>query len=153
MRGAPYNLIVIMVQLTNPGEQPSALLRPRTRCSHPPAVIAAGRDPHTPAHESDGKHVAASLDHSILHRDVLAKHVAASRKKSRSFVTRLNSRRSWVSSSSRGRPLPTNARVGSCRKARRPRPQTVAPIPSSARLDRPHAGRLEHRHRFPRRLR
>ena len=77
---------------SNSCQQPRVVLRPCTRWSAHPAIVSTGRDLQTPAHQSDGKRIAASLDHPILHRDALAKHAAASRKKSRSFVTRAHSR-------------------------------------------------------------
>ena len=100
----PNDAVGISMELTNPGEEPGVLLVPCTRPPRRPAIIPAGRYAQTPTHQSEGKSIAASLDHPILHFDALAKNAAASRKKSRSFVTRANSRRSWLTSSSRDRP-------------------------------------------------
>ena len=145
----PHDPILVRMQCPNSREQPGILLSSPTRRPGHPALVAAGRHPQPAAHPSDGKRLAAPLDHPIRHRDPLAKNVAASRKKSRSFMTRLNSRRSWANSSSRARPLPTNACAGSRRNSRRQRPKTVAPIPQvHGNLADTDAWCVEHRHGF-----
>lgn len=89
----PADPVVAGIQRMDLRQQPCIVLGPRIRRSGSPALVPAGRDPQIPAHQPDGKRVAALLDHPIRHRDALAKHAAASRKKSRSLVTRANSRR------------------------------------------------------------
>ncbi len=96
--------IMLRMEVLNPPQQPGVLLRAGTRRSCHPAVIPAGRPPQAPAHQSDGKRLAAAVDHPVLHRDTLAKNTAASRKKSRSFVTRASSRLRCTTSSLCGRP-------------------------------------------------
>ncbi len=59
-----------------------------------------------PTHQPNRKRIAATFDHLIPQDDPLAKNVAASRKKSRSFFTHASSRLSWASFSSRGVPAP-----------------------------------------------
>src|SRR5690606_3531479 len=71
-----------------------------------PGVIAAGRNLQATAHQSYRVLVAAALDHRVPLDDSLAKYAAASLKKSRSLVTRANSRLRRASSSSRGLPVP-----------------------------------------------
>ena len=89
------------MQHTDLPQQLSIVLGPRTRRPGPPAIVPAGGDSQTSAHHPDGKGLAASLDHPILHRDALAMNAADSRKKSRSFLTRANSRRRRARFSSR----------------------------------------------------
>lgn len=74
-----------------------------------PVEISTGRDFQTPIHQPNGKLSATTLNRLILQVDPLAKNVAASRKKSRFFLTRASSRLSRATSSSRAWPEPVNA--------------------------------------------
>src|SRR2546422_3016840 len=62
-------------------------------------VIARNRYSERTAHEPDGKETVMCLDRAVSHGDSLAKNAAARFKKSRSWVTRANSRFTRVSSS------------------------------------------------------
>lgn len=65
---------------------------PRTGRSVFPIVITAWGNMQTSTHQAKVKLIATKLNSLILQDDSLAKNVAASRKKSRSFVTRASSR-------------------------------------------------------------
>ena len=106
---APENPIAFCMKHANLRQQPPVRSLATTRGAIPPTVVATRRDPQTAAHQTDGKGVAATIDHDVLHFDSFAKNVAASRKKSRSFFTRVSSRLSEAISSSRGLPWPGNA--------------------------------------------
>src|SRR5690606_11983276 len=71
------------------------------------------------------------FDHLIPQDDPLAKNVAASRKKSRSFLTRASSRLRRASSSSRGVPLPPKATTPWLWASRFQRVNRVSRIPNS----------------------
>lgn len=99
----------ILMNIPNAPHQASIFLNPRTWLAILPGVMAAGGNPQATAHQSYRVLVAAALDHRVPLDDSLAKYAAASLKKSRSLVTRSNSRLRRVSSSSRGLPVPGKA--------------------------------------------
>lgn len=97
--------LAICVNLTDAAQQTLIIDVPSTR----PVVIATGRDLEHPAHHANGKLCATTLNRLILQDDSLAKNIAASRKKSRSFFTRASSRLRRAISSSLGLPVPPKA--------------------------------------------
>ena len=96
----------VFVDLPNAPHQARILLSTWAWITILPGVIATGRNPQATAHQSYRVLVAAALDHRVPLDDSLAKYAAASLKKSRSLVTRANSRLSLANSSSRGLPVP-----------------------------------------------
>ncbi len=102
-------LPAVLMQFTDTAEQSRVIHVAGAWQALLPRVIAAGRHPQAPTHQTNRKVTAATPDRLILQDDSLAKNVAASRKKSRSFFTRASSRLSLASSSSRAVPVPTNA--------------------------------------------
>jgi len=88
--------LAVFVDLSYTDQQSIIVELANALCSRFPAVIATGRDLQATTHQANGKLVATTLDRLIPQDDSLAKNVAvdsaASRKKSRSFFTRANSR-------------------------------------------------------------
>jgi hypothetical protein len=101
---APENPIAFCMKHANLRQQPPVRSLATARGAIPPTVVAARRNPQATAHQTNGKGIAATIDHAALHFDSFAKNVAASRKKSHSFFTRASSRLSEAISSSRGLP-------------------------------------------------
>src|SRR5690606_29672500 len=120
-----------LMQLTDPAEQALVVERAGAGQSLAPVVVTAGRDSQAAAHQSHRKLIAATFDHLIPQDDPLAKNVAASRKKSRSFFTRASSRLRRASSSSRGVPVPPKATLPWLWASRFQRVNSVSRIPSS----------------------
>src|SRR5690606_38046282 len=83
------------------------------------------------AHQPNRELIAATFDHLLPQDDPLAKNVAASLKKSRSFFTRASSRLRRASSSSRGVPVPPKATLPWLSASRFQRVSSVSRIPSS----------------------
>lgn len=102
-------LPAVLMQFTDTAEQPIIVHGTSARQPLLPRVVATGRHPQAPTHQTNRKVIAATPDRLKLQDDSLAKNVAASRKKSRSFFTRASSRLSLASSSSRAVPVPVNA--------------------------------------------
>src|SRR5690606_38846373 len=121
----------VLVQFTDPAEQTLVVELAGTGQALAPVVVPAGRDPQTATHQSNRKFIAATFDRLIPQDDPLAKNVAASRKKSRSFFTRANSRLSRASSSSRGVPVPPKATLPRLWASRFQRVSNASRIPSS----------------------
>src|SRR5690606_4440929 len=107
--GRSDNTTTVFVDLPNTPHQPRILLSAGAWLAVLPGVIPTGSDLQATAHQSYLVLVAAALDHRVPLDDSLAKYAAASLKKSRSLVTRANSRLRRASSSSRGLPVPGKA--------------------------------------------
>src|SRR5690606_17947353 len=127
----PQRAPAVFVQLTDPAEQTLVVALSGAGQALAPVVVAAGRHSQAAAHQSHWKLIAATFDHLIPQDDPLAKNVAASRKKSRSFFTRASSRLRRASSSSRGVPAPPKATLPWLWASRFQRVNSVSRIPSS----------------------
>src|SRR5690554_163475 len=103
------NAATILMDLSDTGQQSPVINLSGTRCACFPAVITTRGNLQTTTHHAYRKLAATTLDRLIFQDDSLAKNVAASRKKSRSFFTRASSRFRRATSSSRGLPVPPNA--------------------------------------------
>src|SRR5690606_23845100 len=121
----------VLVQLADAAEQALVVELAGAWQALAPAVVTAGRHSKATAHQSNRKLIAATFDHLILQEDPLAKNVAASRKKSRSFLTLASSRFRRANSSSRGVPAPPKATAPCPWASRFQRVSRVSRIPSS----------------------
>src|SRR5690606_3233537 len=96
-----------------------------------PGMEAAGRHLQAAAHQSNRVLIAVTSDRLVPQDDSLAKNAAASRKKSRSFFTRANSRLSASNSWSRDTPAPGKGFLVPDANSRRHRQSRFEPMPSS----------------------
>src|SRR5690606_16090019 len=121
----------VFVQLTDSVEQALVVELAGAWQALAPVVIAAGGHLQAAAHQPNRELIAATFDRLIPQDDPLAKNVAASLKKSRSFFTRASSRFRRASSSSRGVPVPPKATLPWLWASRFQRVSSVSRIPSS----------------------
>src|SRR5690606_41766432 len=82
----------VFMQLTDAVEQALVVELAGAWQALAPVVVTTGRDSQAAAHQPNRELIAATFDRLIPQDDPLAKNVAASLKKSRSFFTRASSR-------------------------------------------------------------